>query len=134
MDRHRSSQVVGICCALLVMVFGSCWVLTTTLIMLRLDTTVTRAEYQSGTSGHTRELKLADGRTLAVDRSLIKRAGGMDSWRHVSARKAAWQRQVLIDDRVVPLNVSSDQWRVLAALMVVVGFGCWARFRRRSTG
>lgn len=92
------------------------------------------AAYESGTSGRTRVLQLTDGRTLTVDHTLIKRAGGMDSWRGVAVTKRAWQRELHVDGRVVPLRVSADEWRVLATVAVAVGCGWWARRRWRTAG
>ncbi len=127
MKLDRRARWTGLMCGLAVVALGLWWVLTSTLIPLRLDATVVRAAYQSGTSGRTRELQLADGRSLTVDHTLIKRGGGMDSWRRVTVSKSAWQRQLRVDGRVVPLRLSADEWRVLAAVVVLVGFGWWGR-------
>lgn len=127
MKLDRRVRWTGLVCGLAVVALGLWWVLTSTLIPLQLDATVVRAAYQSGTSGRTRELQLADGRSLTVDHTLIKRGGGMDSWRRVTVSKSAWQRQLRVDGRVVPLRLSADEWRVLAAVAVLVGCGWWGR-------
>ena len=82
--------------------------------------------YEGRTAGHFRVLYLSDGRDLVVDREFFERAE-VQLHHGSTIAKDAWDTDAVLAGRPVPLRVSADVWRTIAALTVPVGIGWWRR-------
>lgn len=130
MTNGKLKQWTGIVAGALILATGWFGVLRWTLIPLGIDARVEDMSWEGRTAGHFRVLYLSDGRDLVVDREFVERAEAQ--LHHGSTiTKDAWDTDVVLAGRPVPLRVSTDVWRTIAAVTVPVGLGGWLRWRRR---
>jgi len=122
---------VAVMTGLVVLGAGLISVVRWTLIPAAIDSRVESTSWVDSTTGHLRTLKLTDGRSLVVGRELLERAGGPPAFDGATIRKARWERSVHIDNTEIPLPVTADMWRTVAAIVFLVAFGWWLRTRIR---
>lgn len=125
--RATGSRWVAALTGLVVLVAGVVSIAQWTLIPFAIDSRIESTSYQDSTTGHLRTLTLADGRSIVIGRELLERAGGSHALDGAAIRKASWERRIYVDDTPIPLPVTFDMWRTVAAVVFLIGFGWWLR-------
>lgn len=129
MTNGAIKQWTGIVAGALILAVGWFGVLRWTLIPVGIDAQVDDTSYEGRTAGHFRVLYLSDGRDLVVDREFFERAE-VQLHHGSTIAKDAWDTDVVLAGRPVPLRVSADVWRTIIAVTVPVGIGWWVRWRQ----
>ncbi|MCB0916568.1 MAG: hypothetical protein KDC23_12845 [Actinobacteria bacterium] len=130
MTNGAIKQWTGIVAGALILAVGWLGVLRWTLIPLAIDARIDDTSYEGRTAGHFRVLYLSNGSELVVDQEFFERAE-VQLHHGSTITKAAWESDVVLAGRSVPLRIATDVWRTMVALAVPVGIGWWLR-RRRS--